>query len=186
MDGLTGARAHPVRATVRFGVASGQSEGRPPERTRHHGTESPTVQEMGGGGVGSITVPLFRRDPDPDPDAELRKVPDDLPKDGIFAEPLEISLRAAGPEPVDDGLRVTFLVELRDAEGKRCPDVAVEATVTGPERTATGMGHTDMLGRVRFRMAGPPGTYTIEITDVAGNALQVSSDSRRTLAQTIA
>jgi hypothetical protein len=94
--------------------------------------------------------------------------PDGLPRTGLFAEPIVVT-RLDAPEP-DEG-RAVFLAEVRDAEGRRCPDVAVEATLTGPERTRTVVGNTDMLGRVRFRMAGPPGTYTITVVDVGAGGL---------------
>lgn len=111
--------------------------------------------------------------------AALTKVPDDHPKDGLFAQPLVVSaLTAADPEPCDDGsIRVAFRGVVKDAEGRRCPDVAVEATIEGPERTATGMARTDLMGSVRFRMAGPTGTYTITIRDVAAGGLAWDRDA---------
>lgn len=114
---------------------------------------------------------LFHRRAEP-LDQTLEKVPDDLPRDGLFTQPLVISLVAAGPDRLDDGsLRVTFRATVKDADGKRCPDLHVEATVTGPEREATGATTTDLMGQARFRMAGPPGRYAILIEDVAGGAL---------------
>ncbi|MBW3618843.1 MAG: Ig-like domain-containing protein [Actinobacteria bacterium] len=121
----------------------------------------------------ATTVPLFRRRAEP-LDQTLEKVPDDLPRDGIFTQPLVVAVTAAGPEALDDGeLRVTFRATVKDADGKRCPDLHVEATVTGPERTATGATTTDLMGQARFRMAGPAGTYAIRIDDVAGGALDL-------------
>ena len=104
----------------------------------------------------------------------LETQPDDLPKRGLFAEPVRVaSLTVLDPEDLGDGQhRVTFMVEVRDAEGGRCPDVAVEATVSGPERTRTTQGTTDMLGRIRFRTTGPAGTYRIELHDVAAGGLE--------------
>jgi hypothetical protein len=108
---------------------------------------------------------------------DLVPVPDDLPRDGLFAQPLTISLRVSDPEPgLEGGTRVTFRVGVRDAEGRRCPDLAVSATIDGPHRTAAGMGHTDLMGTVRFRMNGPPGRYRITIDDVAGGALALDRD----------
>jgi len=100
-------------------------------------------------------------------------LPDSHPKRGLIAEPLRVAdLRHAGTEPLDDGtLRVTFLVEVRAADDARCAAVAIEARVTGPERTRTVSGATDLLGRVRFRMSGPAGTYRLEVTDVAAGGL---------------
>lgn len=115
------------------------------------------------------TLRLRRRRPvlatEPQPDAH--------PKTGLFAEPVRVtSLTVLDPEPLDDGTRrVIFLAEVRDAEGRRCPDVSVEATVTGPERTRTVQGTTDLLGRIRFRTSGPEGTYRIELRDVAAGGL---------------
>lgn len=103
---------------------------------------------------------------------------DDLPKTGLFAEPVRVAtLDILDPEVLDDGRhRVTFLVEVRDAEDRRCPDLAVEARVSGPERTRTVQGATDLFGRIRFRMAGPAGTYAIEVTDVAAHGLAWADD----------
>ena len=103
----------------------------------------------------------------------LEKQPDGLPKAGLFAEPIRVArLSDLETERLDDDIRrVTFLVEVRDAEDKRCSDVAVEALVSGPQRTTTVSGTTDLLGRVRFRMAGPPGSYAIRVTDVGAQGL---------------
>jgi hypothetical protein len=104
--------------------------------------------------------------------------PDDVPKRGLFTEPVRVtSLRTLDPERVDGGQqRVTFLVEVRDAEGRRCPDLSVQATVSGPERTRTVQGNTDLLGRIRFRTTGPPGRYRIELRDVAAGGLDWDRD----------
>lgn len=111
-------------------------------------------------------------------EGELRRVPDDLPRDTLFAQPLAVTASVPDdPEPQPDGQRVTFRVLVRDAEGRRCPDVHVEARVTGPERSAVGEATTDMLGRVRFRMTGPPGDYALEVVEVAGGALTWDRDA---------
>lgn len=115
-------------------------------------------------------------------DGELRVVADDHPKDAFFATPLSVaSLTTAVEEldhPGDDRqVRVSFAATVRDGEGKRCPEMAVYARIAGPERTATGMGHTSLLGKVTFRMSGPPGTYTCTIRDVAGGGLGLDEDA---------
>lgn len=99
--------------------------------------------------------------------------PDGIPKVGLFTEPVRVvSVRGLDPEVTDQGeRRVTFLVEVRDAEDRRCPDLAVQATVAGPSRSRTVQGTTDMLGRIRFRTSGPPGDYAIDIVDVAAGGL---------------
>jgi hypothetical protein len=101
-------------------------------------------------------------------------LPDGLPKAGLFAEPVRVaSLRVLDPEVAgDDQHRVTFLLEVRDAEDRRCSDVAVAATVTGPTRTRTVQGTTDLLGRIRFRTTGPAGRYRLEVEDVAAGGLR--------------
>jgi hypothetical protein len=106
-------------------------------------------------------------------EVELEVHPDDLPKTGLFAEPVRVaSIAPLEPEVLEDGRRrVTFLVEVRDAEDRRCSALAVEARVTGPERTRTVSGNTDLLGRLRFRMAGPAGVYRLEVLDVAASGL---------------
>ena len=105
--------------------------------------------------------------------AELTRVEDSHPKNGLFAQPLVVtSLTTPDPEPLDDAqVRVTFRATVKDAEGRRCPDVAVEATIRGPERTATGTATTDLMGAVRFRMTGPPGSYEVRVDDVAAGGL---------------
>jgi hypothetical protein len=106
------------------------------------------------------------------PQLATERHPDELPKAGLFAEPVRVTmLRVLDPEPADDAHRVTFLLEVRDAEGRRCSDLAVEATVQGPERTRTVQGTTDLLGRIRFRTTGPDGTYRLTVEDVAAHGL---------------
>ena len=109
----------------------------------------------------------------------VERHPDDLPKRGLFAEPVRVTrLDVADTEVMDDGeRRVTFLVEIKDAEDKRCSEVAVEARVSGPERSRTVQGATDLFGRLRFRMAGPPGTYHLDVTDVAAGGLDWDADA---------
>lgn len=113
---------------------------------------------------------LRRRRLDPD---TLVPLPDSHPKQGLLAEPVRIArLEHTSTELLDDGsYRVTFLIEVLSADDARCPAIAVEAEVSGPERTRTVSGATDMLGRIRFRMAGPPGIYAINVTDVAAGGL---------------
>jgi len=100
-------------------------------------------------------------------------LPDSHPKRGLIAEPVRIArIEHAGTDRVhDDQHRVTFLVEVRSADDARCPAVAVEARISGPERERTVSGATDLLGRIRFRMSGPDGTYRITVTDVAAGGL---------------
>ena len=115
-----------------------------------------------------------RRRPTPD----LERQPDALPKSGLFTEPLQVAaLDVLDGEVLDDGqLRATFRVEVRDADGRRCPDVAVEAEVRGPERTRTVQGTTDLFGRIRFRMTGPAGRYDLRLTDVGAKGLAWDAD----------
>lgn len=121
----------------------------------------------------ALPNPFARRRKADRPTLALEPHPDDLPKRGLFAEPVRVAdLQVLEPEALDDGRRrVTFLVEVRDADGRRCSDLSVEARVRGPERTRTVQGTTDMFGRIRFRMASTPGDYAIEVTDVAAHGL---------------
>lgn len=105
------------------------------------------------------------------PGEHLRKVPDDLPRDDLFTQPLVCDVTGSA-EPHDDQHRVVFKVVVRDADGRRCPDLFVEARIDGPERSATGDTTTSMLGTATFRMPGPAGPYRIEVTDIAAGALQ--------------
>ena len=114
---------------------------------------------------------LRRRRIDP---SSIVGLPDSHPKRGLLAEPVRVARLEHVDTEVLDGdpaRRVTFLVEVRASDDARCPAIAVEARVTGPERTRTVSGATDMLGRVRFRMAGPAGSYSIEVVDVAAGGL---------------
>lgn len=100
-------------------------------------------------------------------------LPDSHPKRGLLAEPVRVlRIEHAETEALDDRQRrVTFLVEVRASDDARCPAVAVEARISGPERERTVSGATDLLGRIRFRMAGPVGNYRLEVLDVAAGGL---------------
>lgn len=115
---------------------------------------------------------------------ELVPLEDSHPKDGLFGQPLVVSaLTASEPEPRDDDqVRVTFRATIKDAEGRRCPDVVVDATIVGPDRTATGSATTDLMGAVRFRMTGPAGTYRLTIEDVAAGGLEWDPAASQTTA----
>lgn len=106
-------------------------------------------------------------------DAVLRKVTDDLPRDHLYAQPLVVDrIRVDEAEPLDDGQwRVAFVVRVRDADGKRCPDLAVDATLVGPHRQGTGTTTTDLMGQATFRMTGPAGRYVLTVDDVAAGGL---------------
>jgi len=111
--------------------------------------------------------------------ALLVGLPDSHPKRGLIAEPVRVGqLRHVGTETLGDGnTRVTFLVEIRASDDARCPAVSVEAVLSGPERSRTVSGATDLLGRLRLRMSGPPGSYRVEITDVAAGGLDWDRDA---------
>jgi hypothetical protein len=115
---------------------------------------------------------------------DLVPVEDSHPRDGLFTQPLVVTaLTASDPEPDAGGRRrVTFRATVKDAEGRRCPDVAVDATIRGPERTASGTATTDLMGAVRFRMSGPSGTYAITVDDVAAGGLAWDPDAGVTTA----
>lgn len=104
------------------------------------------------------------------PGERLRRVPDDLPRDDLFSQPLVCDVTGSA-QTHDDTHRVVFKVVVRDADGRRCPDLFVEARIDGPERSATGDTTTSMLGTATFRMDGPAGHYQIEVTDIAAGAL---------------
>jgi hypothetical protein len=109
-------------------------------------------------------------------------LPDSHPKRGLIAEPVRVErIEHETTDAIEGGEhRVTFLVEIRAADDARCPAVAVEARVRGPERERTVSGATDLLGRIRFRMSGPAGTYRIVITDVAAGGLDWDRERSRT------
>ncbi len=101
-------------------------------------------------------------------------MPDDLPRRHLYVEPIRVAELTVllPPDRLPDGkVRVTFQVTLKDAAGSRCPDLAVEAHVRGPDRAAAGMAHTDVFGQAWIRMRGGPGTYRCDILDVAGGAI---------------
>lgn len=107
----------------------------------------------------------------------VEPLPDGLPKRGLFSEPIRVTtLTSLEPESIGADWRVTFMVEVRDDAGQRCPDVAIEARLTGPDRSAVAIGNTDMFGRVRFRTTGPPGGYQLELTDVGAGGLNWDRD----------
>ena len=122
----------------------------------------------------------------PTPAFTLEREPDALPKTGLFTEPVRVaSILVLDPEEADDGrVTVAFLVEVRDAEDKRCSTLAVEARVRGPEREWVVSGNTDLLGRLKFRATGPRGDYAIEVLDVAAGGLHFDADAGQTTAMT--
>lgn len=122
----------------------------------------------------------------PTPTITLERTPDGVPKHGFFTEPIHVeALEVLDPERTDDGRqRVTFRVEVRDAEGRRCSELAVDARISGPERSRDVQAVTDLFGRVRVRMTGPPGDYRIEITDVAARGLTWDRDAGPRTAET--
>lgn len=129
---------------------------------------------------------LRRRRRRPPEGLVIEPEPDAAPKHGLFTEPVRVTdIDVPEPEPVDHGHRVVFRVSIRDADDRRCPSIAVEARLSGPERTATVQGTTDLLGRLRFRMTGPPGTYTIAVTDVAAGGLDWAPDAGPATATTV-
>jgi hypothetical protein len=127
----------------------------------------------------AVVLRRLRRAVRPTPVLTLEKTPDGVPKHGFFTEPVRVAaLEVLEPEPTGDGRhRVTFRVEVRDAEGRRCSELAVDARVGGPERSRDVQAVTDLFGRVRIRMTGPPGTYRIEIIDVAARGLAWDRDA---------
>lgn len=92
-----------------------------------------------------------------------------------FVPPLDVELEVLPAEEVDGRVRVTFWVNVRDARGDRCPDLAVEARIHGPERTGEGMAWTDRYGQAQFRMQGPRGRYRCEILDVGGRGIDLAN-----------
>lgn len=118
------------------------------------------------------------------PGEQLRRVPDDLPRDTLFSQPLTCEATGAQDTDAAGDPRAVFRVLVRDVNGKRCPDLSVEASITGPTRRATGQTTTSMLGVATFRMADGPGDYRLEVTDVAAHALDWDRDSSTTTATT--
>lgn len=115
----------------------------------------------------------FRPGPDARFAGRTETVPDSHPRSGLFTEPVRVAdLRAGAVEELGDGrYRVVFRATVRDGEDRRCPDLSVEARITGPERTGGGQSTTDLMGSVRIRMEGPPGRYRVEIVDVGAGGL---------------
>lgn len=115
----------------------------------------------------------------PRPEIELERQPDAVPKRGLFVEPVRLTrLEALHVEPCDDGqVQVTFLAEVKDAVDQRCSNVAVEAEVVGPHRSAVAHATTDLLGRIRVKMTGPVGHYALTIRDVAAGGLDWDPDA---------
>ncbi len=112
------------------------------------------------------------------PRVVLEPHPDDLPKRGLYTEPIRLTRLEPDVEVVQDELRrVTFLLEVKDRDDKRCSDLAVDVTVEGPERTSTVQGHTDLFGRLRVRMTGPPGQYVLRVVDVAARGLDWDAEA---------
>lgn len=103
----------------------------------------------------------------------LRPVPDDLPRRHLYVEPIRVADLAVLPlERLSDSeVRVTFQVTVKDAAGTRCPDLAVEVRVSGPERAVTGTAQTDAFGQAWFRMRGMSGMYRCDVLDVAAGAI---------------
>ncbi len=122
---------------------------------------------------GTVWRRWWRRRRSPEPYG-LQAVPDDVPKRHRFSEPVTVArLEAESVDPADGGVQVTFLVEVRDARGAPCPELAVEARLEGPERTGGGMGQTDERGQLRFRTTGPHGRYRLEVVDVGAGAINL-------------
>ncbi|MBW3662245.1 MAG: hypothetical protein KY469_04020 [Actinobacteria bacterium] len=128
-------------------------------------------------------MPDTSREPD-----GLFQIPDDLPRKGLFAEPLVVAdLRALEPESRGEGeLRVRFRLTVKDAEGRRCPDIYVQARIDGPERSGTGTANTNVMGAAEFRMTGPAGRYAIEVLDVGAGGLDWDRDAGPTRCVTTA
>lgn len=106
------------------------------------------------------------------PPITLEPLPDGLPKRGLFAEPVRVTRLTASHELQETAqVRVTFLIEVRDAADRRCSDLFVETRVSSPDRDRLVSGTTDLLGRIRFRIVGDPGVYTASITNVGANGL---------------
>ncbi len=116
---------------------------------------------------------MLRRRHEDDPDWVVSKVPDDLPPAALTA-PLRVDQLAATWNA--DEARAEFRVVVRDADGKRCPNVSVEATVTGPGRSATAQITTSIMGAALFRMADGPGEYEVEVLDVGAHGIAWDPD----------
>jgi hypothetical protein len=111
------------------------------------------------------------------PAVTLEPLPDGLPKRGLFAEPVRVTRFTASHEPHGENrVRVTFLVEVRDATDRRCSDLFVEAFISSPDRQRLVSGTTDLLGRIRFRIVGESGVYQASLTNVGANGLEWADD----------
>ncbi|MFT5222313.1 MAG: hypothetical protein ACI867_000612 [Glaciecola sp.] len=99
---------------------------------------------------------------------DVTRVPDDLPPSGLTAPVRVDQLKATWDKGQS---RAEFRVVIKDADGKRCPNLAVEAHVTGPTRAAGAEITTDMMGAAIFRMHDGPGTYTLEVRDVGAKGI---------------
>lgn len=113
------------------------------------------------------------------PAVVLERLPDDVPKRGLFTEPIRLTrLEVLNVESLDDGqVLVTFLGEVKDAEDKRCPNVSVEAEARAPDRHRVVHPTTDMLGRFRVKMTSPPGCYRLTVLDVGAGGLAWDEDA---------
>lgn len=118
---------------------------------------------------------------------EVERPPDQLPRRELCTEPVRVTrLEALDPDPGDiraGTLRVTFLIEAKDAEARRCSDLAVDAHTSGPDRDGHVEGHTDMFGRVKVQMAGPTGRYALEVLEVAAKVLDFDRTAGPTAAE---
>ena len=133
-----------------------------------------------------MVLSRLRRAVRPRPEFTLESTPDGVPKSGFFSQPVRVaSLDVLDPETLEDGShRVTFRIEVKDAEDRRCSDLAVDVRVSGPERTRQVQAVTDLFGRVKVRMTGPPGTYAVEVLDVAAKGLEWDPAAGPTSAET--
>lgn len=126
-----------------------------------------------------------RGDEDRAEDGQLRAVEDGAPRDGLFTQPLAVTVTASDPEARGrDRWLVRFQVEVRDDEGRRCPQLAVGARMEGPRRSGNGEAHTDLLGRARFQREGPAGRYRLQLLHVAGDALELDRPLEELTAET--
>lgn len=105
---------------------------------------------------------------------DLVVVGDDVRRGWIVPPVSVVDLEALPAEELADGhYRITFWVNVRDAAGQAGRDLAVDARISGPERTAEGSAPADEHGQVRFRMSGPAGTYRCEVLDVGAGGVEV-------------
>lgn len=123
-------------------------------------------------------------------DAATRPFPDSVGRGADWSPPLVVDrCRLASDEPSPPHAttvtgepapagwrRVTFQLRVKDATGRRLPDVAVDVTVTAPHRTVSGTGTTDLAGQTKFQLDGPPGTYALVVDAVAGHAHELDRE----------